>query len=81
MSAGNSVCLHILGRAGILAKHARRGEVLSLQRWQVDRERRIVTFSKRTKNGKTTIAMLTDKALEAIDCVRVLSGCAYVLQP
>ncbi len=57
---------------------ARRGEVLSLQHWQVDRERRIITFAKRTKNGKSTIAPLTDKALAAIDSVPVLPGCPYV---
>ena len=57
---------------------ARRGEVLSLQRWQIDRARQIVTFAKRTKNGKTTTAPLTQKALEAIDSVPELAGCPYV---
>ena len=57
---------------------ARRGEVLGLQHWQIDRERRVVTFAKRTKNGKSTIAPLTDRALEAIDSVPVLPGCPYV---
>jgi len=57
---------------------ARRGEVLSLQHWQIDRKERIITFAKRTKNGKSTIAPLTKKAIEAIDSVPVLSGCPYV---
>ena len=57
---------------------ARRGEVLGLQHWQIDRERRVVTFAKRTKNGKNTIAPLTDRALQAIDSVPVLPGCPYV---
>src|SRR5262245_7150321 len=57
---------------------ARRAEVLSLQHWQIDRDRRVVTFAKRTKNGKNTVAPLTDRALEAIDSVPVLPGCPYV---
>ena len=57
---------------------ARRGEVLSLEHWQVDRERRLITFAKRTKNGKTTIAPLTDEALNAIDSIPSLPGCPYV---
>lgn len=57
---------------------ARRGEVLSLQHWQIDRGRRIITFAKRTKNGKTTTAPLTQKALEAIDSVPELPACPYV---
>ena len=57
---------------------ARRGEVLSLQRWQVDGKRRIATFAKRTKNGKNTMAPLTQRALEAIDSVPELPGCPYI---
>ena len=57
---------------------ARRGEVLSLQHWQVDRELRFITFAKRTKNGKSTFAPLTDKALAAIESVPVLPGCSFV---
>ena len=57
---------------------ARRGEVMGLERWQIDRDRRIVTFAKRTKNGKNTIAPLTDRALDAIDSIPVLPGCPYV---
>ncbi len=52
--------------------------VLNLQHWQIDREARQVTFAKRTKNGKATVAPLTDRALAAIDSVPVLSGCGYV---
>ncbi len=57
---------------------ARRGEVLSLQHWQIDREQRIINFAKRTKTGKTTVAPLTQKALEAIDSVPRLPGCDFV---
>lgn len=57
---------------------ARRGEVLSLQHWQVDREKRLITFSKRTKNGKNTIAPLTRECLEAIDSIPPLKACPYV---
>ncbi len=57
---------------------ARRGEVLSLQHWQIDRNERLITFAKRTKNGKNTVAPLTWKALEAIDSVPPLPGCPYV---
>ncbi len=57
---------------------ARRGEVLSLQHWQVDREQRLITFAKRTKNGKNTVAPLTKEALEAIDSVPPLKGCPYI---
>lgn len=57
---------------------ARRDEVLSLQHWQIDRENRVVTFAKRTKNGKSTVAPLTDRAIEAIESIPVLAGCPYV---
>lgn len=57
---------------------ARRGEVLSLQHWQIDRVEQLVTFAKRTKNGKNTVAPLTKKALEAIHSVPRLPGCDYV---
>jgi integrase len=56
---------------------ARRGEVLGLQHWQIDREARIITFTK-TKTGKNTVAPLTTVALEAIDSVPPLPGCPYV---
>jgi integrase len=57
---------------------ARRDEVLSLQHWQIDRVNKVVTFAKRTKNGKSTVAPLTDRALEAIDSIPALPGCPYV---
>jgi integrase len=57
---------------------ARRGEVLSLQHWQIDREKRVIIFAKRTKNGKNTIAPLTREAEEAIDSIPVLEDCPYV---
>lgn len=57
---------------------ARRGEVLALEPWQVDRENRVIVFAKRTKNGKNTIAPLTQRALAAIDSVPPLPGCPYV---
>jgi len=57
---------------------ARRGEVLGLQHWQIDRQSRIVTFAKRTKKGKTTVAPLTQRALDAIDSVPPFPGCEYV---
>ena len=57
---------------------ARRGEVLSLQHWQIDRRERFITFAKRTKNGKNTVAPLTQRALEAIDSVPPLPACPYV---
>jgi integrase len=57
---------------------ARRDEVLGLQHWQIDRENRVVTFAMRTKNGKSTVAPLKDRALEAIDIIPVLAGCSYV---
>jgi integrase len=57
---------------------ARRGEVLGLQHWQVDREERLVTYARRTKNGKCTVAPLTQKAINAIDSIPRLEGCDYV---
>jgi integrase/recombinase XerD len=57
---------------------ARRDEILSLQHWQIDRENGVVTFAKRTKNGKCTVAPLTQRALEAIDSIPVLPGCPYI---
>ena len=57
---------------------ARRGEVLALEHWQVDRDSRVITFAKRTQNGKTTVAPFTQKALDAIDSVPHLPGCSYV---
>jgi len=57
---------------------ARRGEVLGLQHWQIDRHDRVVTFAKRTKNGKNTVAPLTQRALDAVDSVPPLPGCPYV---
>jgi integrase len=57
---------------------ARRDEILSLQHWQVDRERGVVTFAKRTKNGKSTVAPLTERAIEALDSIPILPGCPYV---
>jgi integrase len=57
---------------------ARRGEVLTLEPWQVDRAQSIVTFAKRTKNGRNGVAPLTKEALEAIDSVPPLPGCPYI---
>lgn len=57
---------------------ARRGEVLSLQHWQIDRTHRLVEFAKRTKSGKNRLVGLTDLALEALDAVPPLPGCPYV---
>ena len=57
---------------------ARRDEVLSLQHWQIDRVNRVATFAKRTKTSKNTVAPLTDRALDAINSIPVLSGCPYV---
>ena len=57
---------------------ARRGEVFSLQHWQIDREERLIRFAKRTKNGRTTVAPLTREAEQAIDSVPKLEGCPYV---
>jgi site-specific recombinase XerD len=36
---------------------ARRGEVLTLQHWQIDRREKLITFAKQTKNGKNTVAL------------------------
>jgi integrase len=57
---------------------ARRGQVLILEHWMVDREKRIISFAKRTKKGKTIFAPLTKEAEEAIDSVPPLEGCPYV---
>ena len=57
---------------------ARRGEVLTLQHWQIDRENRVITFAKRTKTGKNTIAPLTKEAEAAIDSIPPLEECPYV---
>jgi len=57
---------------------ARRGQVLILEPWMVDRERRLITFAKRTKKGRTIIAPLTKEAEEAIDSVPPLEGCPYI---
>jgi integrase len=57
---------------------ARRGEVLSLEHWQIDRSQSQVEFARRTKNGKNRLVGLTDKALQALDSVPPLPGCSYV---
>ena len=57
---------------------ARRGEVLSLEHWQIDRASRQVEFARRTKNGKNRLVGLTDQALEALDAVPPLPGCPHV---
>ena len=44
----------------------------------IDRQERLITFAKRTKNGKITVAPLTKEAEEAIDSVPRLQGCEYV---
>ena len=56
---------------------ARRGEVFALKHWQVDRESRTILL-RQTKTGKSTIAPLTKRAMEAIDSIPVLQGCDYV---
>ncbi len=45
---------------------------------EVFAEHGVITFAKRTKNGKTTVAPLADRALAAIDSVPALPGCPYV---
>jgi integrase len=55
----------------------RLGELLDLEHWQIDRERRCVYF-KRTKTDKVTTAPLTDRAMQAIDSVPALPGCRFV---
>jgi site-specific recombinase XerD len=57
---------------------ARRGEVLRLEHWQVDRENREILFAKRTKSGKNRLVPITDRAVEALDVVPPLPGCPYV---
>lgn len=57
---------------------ARRGQVLILEPWMVDRQRRLITFARRTKKGKSIVAPLTRAAEEAIDSVPPLDGCPYV---
>jgi integrase len=55
-----------------------KGEVLNLQHPQVDRENRLIEFTRRTKSGKSRLVMITDKALEALDAIPPLPGCPYV---
>ena len=57
---------------------ARRGEVLNLQHAQVDRENRLIEFTRTTKSGKSRLVMITDRALEALDAIPPLPGCPYV---
>jgi len=57
---------------------ARRGEVLNLQHPQVDRENRLIEFTRRTKSGKSRLVMITDRAMEALEAVPPLPGCPYV---
>ena len=57
---------------------ARRGEVLSLKHWQIDRESREILFAKRTKSGNKCLVPITDRAMETLDAVPQLSGCPYV---
>ena len=57
---------------------ARRGEVLNLQYAQVDRENRLIEFTRTTKSGKSRLVMITDRALEALDAIPPLPGCPYV---
>jgi len=57
---------------------ARRGEVLSLEHWQVNRERREILFAKRTKSSKNRLVPISDKAMQALDAIPPLPGCSYV---
>lgn len=57
---------------------ARRGEVLNLQHPQVDRQNRLIEFTRRTKSGKSRLVMITDRAMEALEAVPPLPGCPYV---
>ncbi len=57
---------------------ARRGEVLSMEHWLVDRDRREILFAKRTKSSKNRLVPISDKALEALDSIPPLPGCPYV---
>jgi site-specific recombinase XerD len=50
---------------------ARRGEILDLQHPQVDRQNRLVEFTRRTKSGKSRLVM-------ALDAIPPLPGCPYV---
>jgi integrase len=56
----------------------RRGEVLNLEHAQVDRENRLIEFTRATKSGKSRLVMITDRALEALDAIPPLPGCPYV---
>ncbi len=57
---------------------ARRGEVLGLEHWQVNRERREILFAKRTKSSKNRLVPIGDRAMEALDSIPSLEGCSYV---
>ena len=56
----------------------RREEVLSLRRWQVQNESRLVVFNENTKSRRYRYAPLTDAALEAVAALPPLEGCPYV---
>jgi integrase len=57
---------------------ARRGEILDLQHPQVDRQNRLIEFTRKTKSGKSRLVMITDRAMEALDAIPPLPGCPYV---
>jgi integrase len=57
---------------------ARRGEVLALEHWQVDRDHREILFAKKTKSARNRLVPITDRALEALDAIPPLRGCRYV---
>ena len=74
-----------LGRNGDLgrrkASSGSQHSAISEQIRQEGKDRRrqsSATFAKRTKNGKNTVAPLTQRALEAIDSFPPLAGCDYV---
>ncbi len=56
----------------------RREEALSLQRWQIQEESRLVVFSEDTKSRKYRYAPLTDAAIEAVNALPPIDGCPYV---
>jgi len=56
----------------------RREEALSLQHWQVHEESETVVFSEDTKSKKYRYAPLTEAALEAVNVLPSIDGCAYV---
>jgi integrase len=56
----------------------RREEALSLQRWQIQEESKLVVFSEDTKSKKYRYVPLTEDALEAVNALPPIDGCPYV---